>query len=114
MLQQEQLKGMLDRALAVMATAALGWMVKKGWIGESDAATLLPGVVLLPSLAWGWWVNRDKALVQSASNVPGTVVVTTPELAKATPAGANILSGTAPKEEITAAVSQAQAVTKSA
>ena len=33
----DQVKGMLDRAIAVMATMFLGWMVKKGWLGESDA-----------------------------------------------------------------------------
>lgn len=82
---QDQLKGMIDRFVAVMATMFLGYCVKKGWIGQTDSATLLPAIILLPSLAWGWWVNRNKALVQSAANVPGTVVVTTPTLAQSTP-----------------------------
>ena len=93
-MQQDQVKGMLDRAIAVLATMFLGWMVKKGWLGESDSATLLPAVVLLPSLAWGWWNNRPTALVQSAANLPGTTIVTTPDLADATPFQGNIVSNT--------------------
>ncbi|MFA5897680.1 MAG: hypothetical protein WC829_01075 [Hyphomicrobium sp.] len=98
--QQDQIKGMLDRAIAVMATMFLSWMVKKGWLGESDAATLLPALVLLPALAWGWWNNRDKALIQSAANVVDlktgqkTVIVTSPEMAKDTPDQNNIVSST--------------------
>ncbi len=93
-MQQDQIKGMLDRAIAVLATMLLNWMVTKGWLGQSDAATLLPALVLLPALAWGYWNNRDKALVQSAANVPGTVIVTQPALAAATPDQNNIVSNT--------------------
>lgn len=88
----DQVKGMLDRALAVVATMFLNWMVTKGWLGQSDAATLLPALVLIPALAWGAWNNREKALVQSAAAIPGTVVVTTPALAAATPEQNNIVS----------------------
>lgn len=95
-MQQDQLKGMLDRAIAVLATMFLGWMVKRGWLGESDAAALSPALILLPALAWGWWNNRNKALLQSASNVVGedgrkTVIVASPELALSTPQN-NIVS----------------------
>lgn len=109
-MQQDQIKGMIDRALAVMATMLLAWMVRKGWLGESDAATLLPAIVLLPSLAWGAWVNRDKALVQSAAAVPGTVVVTTPALAQDTPNERNIISTGSSPTKIAAAVADAKSV----
>ena len=103
-MQYDQFKGMLDRAIAILATMLLGWMVRNGWLGESDSATLLPAVVLLPSLIWGAWVNRDKALVQSAAAVPGTTVITTPELAKSTPDESNIISNIATPIAIAAAV----------
>lgn len=98
-MQQDQIKGMLDRGIAVLATWLLTQAANHGWIGQADIVTLLPAAVLLPSLAWGWWVNRDKALLASAGNVVGadgkqTVVVTSPELAAAVP-GANIVSNTA-------------------
>lgn len=94
MLQQDQIKGMLDRVVLVVSTWFLAWMVRRGWIGSEDSALLLPGIIVLPALVWGWWNNRNKALVQSAANVPGTVVVTSPELAAATPDQNNIVSNT--------------------
>ena len=112
-MQADQMKGMLDRTIAVLATMFLGWMVKKGWIGESDAASLLPALIVLPAIAWGWWVNRDKALLQSAASVPGTVVVTTPELAKDTPNETNIVSNTAAAPVLVAAVADAKVPIKS-
>lgn len=98
-MQSDQLKGMLDRTIAVLATTFLGWMVKKGWIGESDSAALLPAMVVLPAIIYGAWVNRDKALLQSAANVVGpdgkpTIIVTSPALAAATPDQNNIVSNT--------------------
>lgn len=105
-MQQDQIKGMLDRAIAVLATMFLNWLVTKGWLGQSDAATLLPALVLLPALAWGWWNNRDKALLQSAATVPGTVVVTSPYFAKATPE-TNIVSS-----DVAKVVTEASVVTK--
>jgi len=86
----EQVKGMLDRAIAVAATMFLSHCVKKGWIGESDSATLLPALVLLPSLIWGWYVNRNKALIQAAANTVDDegrkpIIVSSPEMAKSNP-----------------------------
>lgn len=90
----DQLKGITDRAVAVLATMLVGYLVRKGYLGESDAATLTPALILLPSLAWGWWNNREKSLLQSAAAIPGTIVVTTPALAAATPENNNIVSNT--------------------
>lgn len=97
-MQQDQIKGMIDRAIAVMATMFLSWMVKKGWLGESDAAQLLPALVLLPAIAWGWWNNRAKAILQSAANVVGEdgkkpVIIASPELAASVPQN-NVVSST--------------------
>jgi len=95
-LTQEQIKGMLDRLIAVLLAWLAAKAVQKGWLGESDAAQLLPAVVLLPSLAWAWWTNRNKALQQAAANTvapDGTkpIIVTSAAMAESTPE-ANILS----------------------
>ena len=96
----DQVKGMMDRAATVLATMFLGWMVNKGWMGQADAVTLTPALILLPALAYGAWVNRDKALIQSAGNVidpktcKPTIIVTSPEMAAATPDQNNIVSNT--------------------
>lgn len=111
-MQADQIKGMLDRALGILAVWLLTQGANRGWITQSDVAQLLPALVLLPSIAWGWWINRDKALLQSAATVPGTVVVTTPALAQETPNEANIVSTAAPKAAISAAVDSAKITPK--
>ncbi len=98
-MQNEQLKGMLDRFISGIAIWLLGIAVSKGWLSQNDSATLLPALVVLPSIAWGYWVNRDKALLQSAATVPNpaapdgkTLIVSDPALAADTPNQNNILS----------------------
>lgn len=110
---KDQVSGTLDRGLAVLATILLGKLVEWGYLGATDAATLVPFVVLLPSMFWGWWVNRPKALLQSAANVVGadgkkTVVLASPEIANAMPEK-NIVSNTSTPEKVAAAVAEAAA-----
>lgn len=59
------------------------WLVAKGYISASDAAQYIPLLVGIGAAVYAWWINREKALLQSAAAVPGTTVVTTPTLAKA-------------------------------
>ena len=95
---QDQVKGMIDRTILVLATWILSKSVSAGWLSQADSAQLLPALIILPALAWGWWNNRDKALLQSAGNVidPKTnkpaIIVTSPEMAAATPGQNNIVS----------------------
>lgn len=97
---QDQIKGMVDRTILVLATWLLSKAVSAGWLSQADSAQLLPALIVLPALAWGWWNNRDKALIQSAGNVvdPKTnkpvIIVASPEMAAATPAQSNIVSNT--------------------
>lgn len=95
-MQQDQVKGIIERTATVVATMLLAWLVRKGWIGESDVATLLPAIILIPSLLYGWWINRPKALVQSVAALPGTVVITDEKIAKSTPE-TNVVSNTEAK-----------------
>ena len=91
---------MLDRAAGILAAYLLAILVRKGYIGQADSDTLLPLAVILvtliPSLAWGWWVNRNKALQQAAANTVDAngnkpIIVTSPAVAAAT-AETNIVS----------------------
>lgn len=110
----DQIKGIAERALTVLVTLFLGWCVKKGWFGESESAALLPAIVLLPSIIRGYMINSNKSIVQSASAIVGddgkkTVVLASPELAKATPDQPNIISNTSSKEAIAVAVAEVTA-----
>lgn len=89
-MQWSQVSGMLDRVLIAVGMYA----VAKGWISQSDMMQFVALVLAVGGAVWGWYVNRDKALVQAAAAVPGTVVVTTPALAAATPDQNNIVSNT--------------------
>lgn len=108
-MQSDQIKGMLDRAAAVLATMAIGWLVHHGYMGENDAAQLTPlAIVLVPALFWGWWNNRGVAQLEKAGRVVGedgkkTVIIAPPELANASPS-TNIISTNASQAAINAAV----------
>lgn len=88
----DQISGILDRVIAV----GLTWAVAKGYITQSQAAEWLPLILGVLAAAWGWYVNRDKALVQAAAKIEDTTVITKPELAADTPER-NIVSAAANK-----------------
>lgn len=77
----DQVKGITERLVAVLLT----WMVAKGYIGQAQALEYGPIAIGLASALYALWINRPKAIVQSAAALPGTTVVTTPEMARSTP-----------------------------
>lgn len=89
----DQISGPLDR----MVLMALTWAVSKGYITTADVAPFAGAAIAAAGAFYGWWVNRPKAIVQSAAALPGTTVVTTPDLAAATPNQQNIVSNTEQK-----------------
>jgi len=95
---KDQVQGAGDRALLVLVTWFLTFATNKGWLTTSDVASLAPALVTIVGFAWGYWVNRPKAILQSAAAVVGadgkkTVIVASPELAADTPEN-NIVSNT--------------------
>ena len=77
----DQVKGIVERLVAVLLT----WLVAKGHIGKDEALEYGPVAIAIVSALYAWWINRPKAIVQSAASLPGTTVVTTPEMARSTP-----------------------------
>lgn len=97
---QEQVKGMFERFATIIATWLLLKLVRSGYISTEDSTILAPGLVILivaaPSLFYGWWINRSKALQQAAASVflpdgSKPIIVTSPEIAAAT-SESNIVS----------------------
>jgi hypothetical protein len=84
----DQIKGVAERLILL----GLAWLAAGGYIGQGDVLTYGPAILMLVGSLYAWFVNRPKAIVQSAAALPGTTVVTTPDLAKSTPE-ANIVSG---------------------
>jgi hypothetical protein len=68
-------------------------LVAWGWITADDAAWLAGGFVGLVGGAWAWWINRPKAIIQSAAST-GATVITNAEIAATTPE-TNIVSADA-------------------
>lgn len=95
----DQVKGIAERLILIGLAGATG----AGWIGKDDALTYGPALLMLVGAIYAWWVNRPKAIVQSAAALPGTTVVTTPDLAKSTPES-NIIT----EEQITAQLNRDQ------
>ena len=83
----DQVKGIIER----LVQALLIWLVAKGHIGQEDALEYGPIVIAICAALYAWWVNRPKAIIQSAAALPETTVITTPEMARSTPE-TNIIS----------------------
>lgn len=87
---KDQITGLVERGVTVFVTYA----VAKGWIDVKMASDIGPLIIGFLSIAYAVYVNRPKAIVQSAAALPGTTVITTPDLAHSTPEP-NIVSVTA-------------------
>jgi hypothetical protein len=103
-MQWTQISGVLDRVLIAVGMYA----VAKGWISESDMMQFVALLLAIGGAVWGWYVNTNKSLVQAAAAIPGTVVVTTPALANATPNESNIVSNNSAPQAISAAVADSK------
>jgi hypothetical protein len=93
-LTTDQASGIADRTISGtliwLASFVLGKFAAKGYLDASDVPQLSITLIILGSAAWGWWVNRPKAILQAAGNVVGddgkkTIVIASPELADAIP-----------------------------
>lgn len=97
-----QVSGALDRIVLMALMYAAG----KGWITTADIANYLALIVGILGAAYSFWKNTNTSLVAKAAAVPGTTVVTTPELAAATPDQKNVVSSTNTNAEIMATVKE--------
>lgn len=69
-MNKDQASGAGDRALTVAVTWLITYMTTKGFITPSQAADFLPLVLGIVVAVYGWWVNRPKAVLQAAANIP--------------------------------------------
>lgn len=61
----EQLKGIVERVV----TFGVAYTVGKGWVPQAVSADLVGGIVMIASVAWGWYVNTHTALITATKNV---------------------------------------------
>ena len=91
---KDQASGIFERVMYGVALAAAMKFVQWGWLDAESAPYVAGGIVTLIGGAWAFWINRPKAIAQAAANIPNTIVITTPEIAAATPNQSNIVSST--------------------
>lgn len=83
-----QLSGIVDRLVLM----GLSYAVAKGWITSADVAPLAELGVALVGAGYALFVNRQANLAKQAASIPNTTVITTKEIAAATPKQDNIVS----------------------
>lgn len=86
----EQISSILRHIL----TFGGGFIVARGWINAETLASIIGAILTVGGAIWAYYNKTPTAIVASAANLPGTVVVTTPELAEAVP-NADAVSSTA-------------------
>ena len=102
LVNNSQITGAIDRVVLMGLTYAAG----KGWITTTDIANYLALIVGILGSGYAFYVNRNTNLAKQAASVPGTTVVTTPEIAAATPNQTNIISTSETKSTIASVVEQ--------
>jgi hypothetical protein len=58
----EQVKGIVER----VATLVIAYLVGRGVVPDGVSADVVAVIVLVASIAWGWWVNTPRALADAA------------------------------------------------
>lgn len=81
----EQVKGIIERVVTVAVT----WAVAKEYIPVGIQTEVVSVVILAASIIWGFWVNTNRSLQNSANvaaastpSVPKDVAATAVETAK--------------------------------
>lgn len=97
---KDQVSAALERFVTIFITWLLTWATSKGYINTSQAAEFGPLILTLLGAGYGLWVAKRSNILLAASNIKGTTVVTTPELAEATPTASNVISNTEAKATI--------------
>lgn len=67
----DQVRGPAERL--VLGTVA--YFLGKYKLDTSMAADITMLVMLVFWMAWGWWINRPQSIKQSATAIPGTLVI---------------------------------------
>ena len=83
-MNKDQTAGIFERMVYGVSMGALAKLVAKGYINQDMAAYVASGVVGGIGSVWAWWINRPKALAQSAA-AQGYTVVTDAKTAHDTP-----------------------------
>ena len=97
---KDQFTAAIERFVTIFVTWLLTWTTSKGYITTAQAAEFAPLVLPIGGGLYGLWVAKKSNILLAASNIEGTTIVTTPDLAAATPTASNVISNTESKVTI--------------
>lgn len=75
----DQIRGPIERVLYV----TLGYLAAKGYIGTDQVGNYAALILGVSAAFYGWWQNRPKAILQSASALSDVKQITTTDTALA-------------------------------
>lgn len=86
----DQIRAPAERVLLL----ALGYAVAKGWIERELVGDVVAILLAAGAAGYGWWTTRPTVIAsRAAAALPeGTVIVTSPEIARDTPNIPNVIS----------------------
>lgn len=108
----DQVTAQIRQILPILGTTAtlLGWVEPdKANAIVTNVLALIGPVMILSGIVWSALANTHKAIVQSAANIPDTVVLTRPDIAEDTPNNPNVIAINATPTEVKRAVEDAKA-----
>jgi hypothetical protein len=76
-----QVSGVVDRVILI----GLTWLASKGYITTTDVANYATMILAVAGAGYAFWINRNSNLVNRASSVPNTTIVTSPDISAALP-----------------------------
>jgi len=62
----DQVRGPIERVVYI----GLGWLVARGFITSAEVANYATLILAVGAAFYGWWQNRPKAIMESASALP--------------------------------------------
>ena len=67
---KDQTTGVIERAVYGLLMLVFMKLVAKGYMTADEAAYFATGIITAGAALYGWWINRPKAILQSASDLP--------------------------------------------
>lgn len=86
----DQIRAPLERVLYI----ALGYIAAKGWIGKEMVGDIITVVLALAAAGYGIYTTKQSVVAARAADAlpAGSVIVTSSEIAAATPNNPNVVS----------------------
>ncbi len=111
-MNNEQAKVLFRQIIAAVGVGIAAFVAGRSSISAETVLQILnspfTATIIAPLIVWAWGLisRSDKNLTVAAAQVPGTTIITKPEIAEATPNNPNIVANTETNASINASVKE--------